>query len=329
MSSLSEQTIQAKRSVRRGVQTWKVLPIIKGSLTWLPLFNAWRKHRASTGGTDTPRYCYSVWLRHLTILHPYGFKIAGARVGELGPGDSIGIGLAALISGAAQYVGLDIVPFSAKASLETIFDELVRLYSRSESIPDNGEFPRVRPTLDSYEFPIHLIDIADFSTRADMIRNELRTGLNRSQIIKYQAPWTSPYDLALGSLDLIFSQAVLEHVDNLEETYLAMSSWLRPGGFASHVIDFSAHYLSPFWNGHWAYSDLQWRLVRGRREFLLNREALNKHLASARKAGFEVLLLRRDYADDGLHAESLFKPFRLIDIEDARTRGAVMVLHKR
>jgi len=30
-----------------------------------------------------------------------------------------------------------------------------------------------------------------------------------------------------------------------------------------------------------------------------------------------------------LHTQSLFKPFRLLDIEDARTRGAVIVLHKR
>src|SRR5262249_44088460 len=135
--------------------------------------------------------------------------------------------------------------------------------------------------------------------------------------------------IALGSLDLIFSQAVLEHVDNLEETYQAMFAWLKPGGYASHVIDFSAHHLSPFWNGHWAYSDLQWRLARGRREFLLNREPLATHLARAKKAGFEVLLLKRDYAEGGIKAESLSHPFQLLDNEDARTRGAILILRKR
>jgi SAM-dependent methyltransferase len=329
MTHLSEQTIQAKPSIRRGLQTWKIPPILKGALTWLPVLNAWRKHRASTGGTDTPRYCYSVWLRHLAILHAYGFKIAGARVGELGPGDSIGIGLAALLSGATQYLGLDIVPFSANANLERIFNELVNLYSRRESIPDNDEFPRLRPRLDSHEFPGHLIDLTDFAARAKGIRDELRSVLNGSRVIKYQAPWTSPNDIALASLDLIFSQAVLEHVDNLEETYQAMFAWLKPGGYASHVIDFSAHHLSPFWNGHWAYSDLQWTLVRGRREFLLNREPVSTHLVCAEKAGFEILAtdLLRD--GDGLNRKGLSHRFQELDCNDVRTRGAMLILQKR
>ena len=104
---------------------------------------------ASTGGTDSAGYCYSVWLRHLITLHMYGFQVKGARIGELGPGDSIGIGLAALLSGAAKYVGLDIVPFSSRANLESIFDELVQLYSHRNTIPHANRVSTVRPRLDS------------------------------------------------------------------------------------------------------------------------------------------------------------------------------------
>jgi len=303
--------------------------MLKGSLTWLPALNAWRVRRASTGGSDSPRYCYSAWLRHLVSLERYGFKIGNARVGELGPGDSIGIGLAALLSGAAQYIGLDIVPFSAKANLEKIFNELVELYSRSDSIPDNDEFPRLRPRLDSYVFPRHLIDLSNFSARAETIRKELRTGVKGSEVVTYQAPWTSPNDIAFGSLDLIFSQAVLEHVDNLDETYQAMLAWLKPGGYASHVIDFSAHHLSPFWNGHWAYSDLQWRLVRGRREFLLNREPLSSHIACAKSGGFAILALDLLRGDNGLKKQELSQRFQVIDHDDVQTRGAMLILQKR
>jgi hypothetical protein len=71
------------------------------------------------------------------LLSLCGFKIGEARVGELGPGDSIGIGLAALLSGASGYIGLDIFPFSARADLQMIFEELVQLYSRREAIPGN------------------------------------------------------------------------------------------------------------------------------------------------------------------------------------------------
>jgi SAM-dependent methyltransferase len=303
--------------------------MLKGMLTWLPVLNDWRLRRASTGGSNSPRYCYAVWLRHLVTLNPYGFRIDGARIGELGPGDSIGTGLAALLSGAIQYVGLDIVPFSAKADLEEVFDELTRMYSRREPIPDHHEFPHLRPRLDSYEFPYHLIDWMGFTDRVERIRSELKTGVNSGQLVRYRAPWTSPNDVTVASLDLIFSQAVLEHVDALEETYRTMFMWLKPGGYASHIIDFSAHHQSPFWNGHWAYSDWEWRLVRGRREFLLNREPLSTHLACAKEVGFEVLLSKRNYDGHGLNVHALARRFQVLEAEDVQTRVAMLILRKR
>jgi hypothetical protein len=148
-------------------------------------------------------------------------------------------------------------------------------------------------------------------------------------MIRYQAPWTSVADVAAQSLDLIFSQAVLEYVVSLDEVYRAMSGWLKEGQFASHVIDFSAHGLSPFWNGHWAYSNREWRLARGRREVFLNREPLNNHLASAKKFGFEILLLKRDFKKNGLKLAQLSPLFQTLDAEDLQTHGAMMVLRKR
>jgi SAM-dependent methyltransferase len=189
--------------------------------------------------------------------------------------------------------------------------------------------------LTSYEFPDHLVDWTNFTARAREIRAELRAGVNSGEYVNYRAPWNSRREITSASLDLVFSQAVLEHIDALGETYQAMSTWLKPGGYASHIIDFRAHYLSPFWNGHWAYSEREWRLVRGRREFLLNREPLSTHLAYAEKAGFEVLLSTRDYENArdydrrGLHVSALAKRFQMVDPEDLRTLGAVLVLRKR
>ena len=320
--------IQVKPAIHKSIPFWKIPHILKGTLTWLPGLNAWRMRRAATGGSDSTRYCYSVWLRHLLTLSPHGFRARGSQVGELGPGDSIGIGLAALLSGADRYIGLDIVPFSAQVNLEKICEELAHLYSTRESIPNNDEFPHIRPKLSSYEFPAHLIDNTDCTTRANRIREKLKTGLIGSESIGYQAPWTSPKDVAVGSLDLIFSQAVLEHVDDLEETYKAMFAWLRPGGYASHVIDFSAHHLSPFWNGHWAYSDSQWKSVRGRREYLLNREPLSTHLTFAKNTGFTILAMDVLRGDKGLETRRLSPRFQRLDSSDIETRGAVLVLQK-
>src|SRR5579872_6912526 len=97
-------------------QTWKAPHIIKGALTYVPGLNQWRRRRAASGGTNSARYCYAVWMRHLVALGKHGFSIEGSVIGELGPGDSIGTGLAGLLAGAERYVGLDIVPYSSRAA---------------------------------------------------------------------------------------------------------------------------------------------------------------------------------------------------------------------
>ena len=277
-------------------------------LTWVPPLDAWRRRRISTGGTDSARYCYSVWLRHLVTLQSCGFEIKGARVGELGPGDSIGTGLAALLSGADYYTGLDVLPLSAEIDLQAIFGKLVRLYEGKEPIPDDSEFPRVSPRLASYEFPNHLIDWTGFRRRVECIRAELGKGLDQGRMIRYQAPWTSVDDVAAGSLDLIFSQAVLEYAVPLDEVYRAMFLWLKEGGHASHVIDFSAHGLSPFWNGHWAYSNREWWLARGRREIFLNRETLSSHIACASEFDFEIAIPKKGSSDRWVKCRSVVLP---------------------
>jgi hypothetical protein len=309
--------------------SWKIPHIAKGLLTWVPALNKYRLRRMTTGGSDSARYCYSVWLRHLAILNQQGFKIAGAHIGELGPGDSIGVGLSALLSGAARYMGLDVVPFSLKSDLPTIFHDLVQLYSSRESIPDHLEFPRIYPRLDSYDYPDDIIlDRPGDTEWVEEIQRELKTDLQNGKFVCYRAPWTSPKEIMAGSLDLIFSQAVLEHVDSVDETYSAMFAWLKSGGYASHVIDFSAHYLSPFWNGHWAYSDWEWKMVRGRREYLLNREPLSTHLACAKKAGFEIVYMKREYGNRDLRVGALAQRFQTHQEEDLKTKGVMLILRK-
>lgn len=310
------------------MQIWKARHLASGMSTWVPILNAWRQRHASTGGSDSARYCYSVWFRHLTRLDRYGFKVNGAHIGELGPGDSLGIGMASLLSGSARYVGLDIVPYSARADLGKMLDELLGMYLKEERVPDDKEFPFVRPRIDSFEFPDHIVDRKNVSTIAEAIRNQLWDGLKSGDLLGYRVPWMSLPQIEEASLDLIFSQAVLEHVDSLEETYRAMFAWLKPGGYASHVIDFRAHGRSPFWNGHWAYSDWQWKWVRGKREFLLNREPLSTHLLLAKKVGFELLLTERNQGHHGLEVSALAPRFRRMDTADAQTSGVFLILQK-
>ena len=297
-------------------QAWKLPHLAKGLLTWAPPLAAWRARRGEHAAPA--RYCYAVWLRHLVLLAGHGFRPAGARVAELGPGQSLGVGLAALLCGAASYTGLDLVAHAARQDLAATLEALAALLGRGEPIPDEREFPLLRPRLDGYAFPDGLVDRSRIAARTAAVQEGL---------VAYHAPWRLD-DLAPGSLDLVLSQAVLQSVDDPGGAYRAMRAWLRPGGLGSHVLDLGAAGTAPWWNGHWAYTERQWRVVRGRRPYLLNRAPLGEHLALAARAGLEVVRVVREAAPGALPAERLAAPFRGLDDAERRTRRATVVLRR-
>ena len=66
--------------------------LLYGISTYLPSLS--RFHSKGTGGTNSARYCYTVWLRHFVIANKNGILLSTPKViGELGPGDSIGIAI--------------------------------------------------------------------------------------------------------------------------------------------------------------------------------------------------------------------------------------------
>src|SRR4030095_12333669 len=102
----------------------KLKPILKGLLTYIPGLHGTFK-KGTTGGTDSARYCYGVWLKHLTLLWANGLQEMPATIVELGPGDSLGTGLAALLTGVKRYYALDVVRFANPERNMMIFEELV------------------------------------------------------------------------------------------------------------------------------------------------------------------------------------------------------------
>lgn len=310
------------------MNAWKMRHLVKGACTFVPGLYAWKSRNAVTRHSDSARYCYSVWLRHQVKLARLGVTIQGATVGELGPGDSLGVGMAALLAGAASYSGLDVVPYAERNDSSRMLRELKELYVGKEPIPGESEFPHVRPKLDSYAFPATLLDTARVGETADEVMAKLDEQGLYGNCIRYVAPWNDTSALSPESLDVIVSQAVLEHVDDLESTYSASYTWLRKGGYASHVIDFACHGLSPVWNGHWTYDDWEWQLVRGARTYLINREPLQTHIDCAKATGFEIVAAERYYDADGADPVMHARRFRSIGPEDARTRAALLVLRK-
>ncbi len=265
----------------------KIGPFARGIATYVPGISRLQQLNMRTGGTDSGRYCYSVWLRHLAMAFRHGRCVQPPRrVAELGPGDSIGIGLAALLSGADRYFGLDAVPLAPFTRNLAVFDELVDLFRSCTPVPDDSELPSVRPKLDSYEFP-PAIAVPD-DARIERIRRSSCDPTCSESMIRYVAPWWSPEVIERGGVDMIFSQAALEHVDDLTAAYAAMRAWLAPHGWLSHQVDFRCHGTAREWNGHWTYGDRAWRMIRGRRSFLINREPHSAHVKLMRESGFEV-----------------------------------------
>jgi hypothetical protein len=303
--------------------------IMKGAVTFIPgVYNLFAGHR--TGGTDSARYCYSVWLRHLIRAQAAGLPTYPRTVAELGPGDSLGIGLAALLTGAERYVAFDVVPYGVGDHNLDVFDQLVELLRVRTPIPGDDEFPRVRPQLDSYGFPNALLDEARLDaalapTRVEALRRDLQSlgdSASSDARISYIAPWYDNEAIQPASIDLIYSQAVLEHVDELPQTYAAMRAWLAPDGFVSHTIDYASHGLSKTWNGHWAIGDLPWTILRGRRPFLLNREPHSTHRTLLCSSGFEVVTEDIKLARDGLVRGQLPQRYRNLPDSDLVSRGA-------
>lgn len=253
-------------------------------------------------------------------------------VAELGPGNSLGVGLAALLSGVNRYYSLDVVDYTANQRNMEIFDGLVELFLKRVRIPDPTEFPEAKPLLSCYDFPGHILTEERLKQalkkeRVESIRRSL-ADLNRgyrsdgNTRIFYFVPWYDAKVIQEGSVDLAYSQAVLEHVDDLDRTYEALARWLKPRGLLSCQIDFKCHETASEWNGHWTYSDFVWTLIRGRRPYLLNRYPHSTHLELLRKYGFEVVRDIKIVMPSRIQRKRLAPRFKNLTEEDLTTSGA-------
>jgi hypothetical protein len=294
----------------------KTLRLMLGGLkSYFPVLHA--GYRGAVGHT-TGAYCYSVWMRHLALITRAVPNFAPKVVVELGPGDSLGLGCAALLSGADQYIGLDVVAHANPENDVKVLDELVELFEHHAPIPDGRVFPNLLPELPSYRFPNRLF-ADDAPRRIDLDPERLKA--IREALLDRQ------------SVDLVITQAVLQDMGHeparseLAGAFQAMSRWLRKGGVMSHQINF-AFPGNAEWNHHWRYSDAAWRVVRGNRPFFENRVPLSAYLALCDENDFEVVSVKR-VQQEGLPREKVAPRFRDLSEDDFRTSSAHIVAVRR
>jgi len=309
----------------------RLTELVYSLCTYIPVIN--RIVRKGTGGTDLPTYCYSVWLRHMVMAQSCSLNTNPQVVAELGPGDSLGIGLAALIFGAEKYYAFDVVAFADIKNNLKIFDALVSLAKERKDIPNETDFPEVKPYLDSYAFPDDIYTVERLSIclapkRLNRIRGSILNPEGDDSVIQYIVPWFSESVMEKSSVDLIFSQAVLEHVDALKNTYETMFNWLKSDGYMSHQIDFKCHGTSKSWNGHWLYPELLWKLIRGKRAYLLNRVPYSTHGKMLADSGFSLVKEKKIAMGSLIRLQDVDKKFKTLSSEDLHTSGAYILAVK-
>jgi Methyltransferase domain len=306
--------------------------LLAGVASFLPVLR--NRVCGGTGGTSSARYCYSVWLRHLVKAKERGLDPLVDTLAELGPGDSLGIGLSALLSGVHTYLALDAKPHAALERNISVLETLLSLFENRAAIPDEDEFPAVEPKLPSYEFPRSILtdEVLGRSLtdrRLSAIRGALQGKDNHPEgvCIRYCAPWWKSPDLSPNTVDMVISQAVMEHVEDVFGTYRSLFRLVRPGGFMSHNIDFRSHGLTWDWNGHWTVSNEVWRLVRGTRPYLINRAPHSVHLNGLNNVGFRVVGdLRRQ--GPAISRNALSPAFRSLSDDDLIISGALFLAVK-
>jgi SAM-dependent methyltransferase len=310
-----------------------IWPVVKGLLTFIPGMHKFLSKRG-TGGTNSANYCYEVWLKHLTFLWENGLRSIPGTIAELGPGDSLGVGLAAMLSGANNYYALDVVRHSNIEINLKIFDELVVLFKARAGSPSKG-WPDYSDYLNGAFFPSHilndeLLDTALSKRRITAIRNAIQNPeVQDGEItIKYMVPWSDASIIKKDTVDVIFSHAVLEHIADLENTYQALYAWLKPNGMMSHQIDFTSHSLTAKWNGYRVHSELLWKIIMGKRDFMINREPYSVHKNLIIKNGFTVLCDLKNYRTDGIERSELSSYWKDITDDDLACSGAFIQARK-
>jgi SAM-dependent methyltransferase len=238
----------------------RIRPVITGLLSYIPYLFSWWDRRRPMGNTSSASYCRSIWRFHLEKYRSICSSMPNTVV-EFGPGATLGVCIAALYDGVDKAFGLDASPYASDYSKNLrILNELCTMDGKT---------------------------VNDFNKLSNAVKN-VGSGKNET-LLRYVAPWNDLKVIAESSVDLIFSHSVMEHVSESMKAYETCFYFLKPGGIMSHKIDHSSHGITKTWNGHYWIPDTLWKVITGKRLFLLNRMTALQHQNEIEAAGFNIV----------------------------------------
>ena len=306
----------------------------KGMLTWVPGLQRAFLDSSAGGGTGSASYCYGVWMKHLALLRGAGMAEVPRAVAELGPGNSLGTGVATLLSGAERYIAVDAFPHVRAETNIFVMRELVQLFRARSPRPRAG-FPAIDHLLDARLFPSHILDERCLAQalapdRLERIDHAVRAvGLGHPDSMMEYSTWSDLRPVADGEADLLFSHVVMNQVDDIEDVYARCGRWVKPGGWMSHQLDLTSLGTADEWNGHRAYSELAWKIIAGKRPFFVNRAPLATHLDLIRANGFDIIEMIRGKREGGIAREQVAPRWKGISDEDLATESAFVMARRR
>ena len=153
----------------------------------------------------------SAWQKALAEYTGTVYPLKDKSVIEFGPGPDLGTGFIILALGARDYLAVDKNELIAKTS-ERFYEELFRRLS---------------------DYPAH--------ERALEVYNRFQT-CGFGDCFDYKvAPLSSLQDLSFRKFDVVVSQAVLEHLENVEEVFAGLRDYLNLNAVMIHEVDLATH----------------------------------------------------------------------------------------
>lgn len=268
----------------------------KGLLTYIPgaTYFLHKKKQISRHSGSEAEFCYALWLSILVLFKENEIPTNFNKIGEIGCGGSLGVGICALLTGCVKYYPLEIDFFLDKELNLKIIDELVILLKNKTRIPDR--YKQLNVKINSYEYPADIIKplFLQESIIAE-IKNDIKNEFMNSKRIKIINNWENA---PAQNLDFIFSRAVMEHVSAPEKVYEASNYHLKNGSYMFHDIEYHSHGLTKKADGHYFISDNFWKIIFGKRRYFLNRRKEENHINFIKESGFKIIKTQETYTND-------------------------------